>query len=154
MIKRLILPLLALLVLPACETTTEAENFGTEVRSVADAGVTSLEREPVIGTQDQVKLGDRTLLVFGKEYGRFKAKVAILPDGTPSLIEVEADEVAAFAGQQIGAAAAVAIQEYLTEQNIEISREQAAALTSLVESVMRAAFPTPTLEIIEPDDGS
>ena len=100
--------------------TTTSQDLGTEVDSVAKAGVTSFRQNDAVATD-----GSYTREVeatFGKEYESFTLKLGVDAEtGELKALEVTASGVLAFEGQAAAGAIVQAIRESLSERDIAIS---------------------------------
>lgn len=115
--------------LGACASVANKGNY-----SINDAGITNIEAQPVIGTKDDVTLGEHYHAVFGKEYGAFTMDMN-LKDGHVTDLKVTANDVKAFAGQEAASKATVAIQESLSKLGVDVTKEVS---TVVAQAVLKA----------------
>jgi len=125
--------LVALALLSGCASTSV-----DDVKSVTDAGVTSVNVGPEVADADSVNMGTRYRAVFGKEYGNFTLTAEFDEHGRPKNLQVTAGDVGAFVGQQAAANAIVAVQQELSAMGVEMTSDITSAV---VESVLKAFAP-------------
>lgn len=111
------------------------------VRSVTDAGVTTVDIGPTTGDADEINLGTQYHAIFGKEYGSFRLEVSFNETGSPAELKVTANEVGAFPGQANAAAAIVQIQQELSDLGINITEEISGVISNAVLRAMAPAAP-------------
>ncbi len=71
-------------------------------------------------------------IVFGKEYAAINLHVDF-EDGKPSMVDIEARNVAAFEGQRIQAVATVQLQKELKELGLSLSLGATSKLVDLIK---------------------
>lgn len=133
----LLIIMMSFATLAGCTTLTG--DLGTEVDSVAKAGVTVVDVNPVVSESEHAKsMGTSYKAIFGKEYGGFSLLVDFDDQGRPKKLQVNASDVEAFAGQATAQHAAVAIREALTERDIQLGE---AGMQIINDALMRLLVP-------------
>ena len=124
--------------------TTTSEDLGTEVDSVAKAGVTSVRKYETVGADGAYT--ENVELIFGKEYESFKTRMVVDLETDQVLeLDVEASGVRAFEGQAAAGEIVKAIRESLSERDIAISEAAFPVIRDIIAGALTGGASLPTM---------
>jgi len=121
--------------LAGCAGTAIDENF-----AVKEAGQTSFTSEPVIGSEGDVKLGQRYTYRSGRDVDEVQLRATLMCEGGAlNTIELGAQGIVSSTAAAIAADATARVTEVLAERDKALAETITPAVSDAIKAAIRAA---------------